>query len=159
MSKNVAEAVQARSLSQFEKLISNEQLSNVVMALLGKLVVMSAQASKPIEGIAVSDPCWNGRSLKARIEFNSLSIAPMGLWHEAPDVVRYAQARSQHLAKAFDKNPGLSRFFTKMLHMIEAFCEHKGLQFADLKVEKAFITPGNMMVITFNKEHVGLWER
>ena len=159
MSKNVAEAIEGRNLSQFEKLISNEQVANVVMALLGKLVVMSAQAGKPMEGISVGDPIWNGRSLKAKIEFNSLSIAPMGLWQEAPDFVRYAQSRSQHLAKAFDKNPGLSRFFTKMLHMIEVFCEHKGLQFADLKVEKAFITPENMMVLTFSKEHVGLWER
>lgn len=161
MSQNVAEAVAGRNLTLFEKMASNESLANVIMALIGRLVIMAHQSGKPIEGIALEPPVWLGRQARSRITFNTLSItrSPFGLWSPADDLQKYCASKSAHLAKVFDKNQGVKIFFSKLISEIENFCDHKRIAWKDLKVEKAFITPENTLVLKFSKEHVGLWER
>jgi len=161
MSRNVADALESRSSSLFEKIASNAAISNVLMALLGRMVIMAQQAGKPIEGISLDRPIFFGRSIRARVKFNTLSLtrSPLGLWAPADDLLRYAQSRSVHLAKVLERNNGVRVFFAAFCEEIDNFCNHKSIKWSDLKVEKAIITQDNLLVVTFSKEHVDLWGR
>jgi hypothetical protein len=161
MAKNVADVLEGRASTLYEKIGSNLAVSNVLMALLGRLVIMAQQNGKPIEGISLDTPIFFGRSIRARIKFNTLSMtrSPLGLWAPADDLVKYTQSRSMHLAKVLERNNGVKVFFAKFCEEIDQFCKHKQIKWSDLKIEKALITPDNLMVVTFSKEHVSLWER
>jgi len=156
---NPAQAIESKSQTLFDKLVSNGELSNVVMAILGQLVIISSQQGKPIEGIVLGHPNWLGRSIRSKVAFNSLAIPSMGFWRGEDDLARYAQGRAANLARVFDKNPGVLKFFTSLIKEIDLFCTYKGIDFKDVKVEKAIITSEYVMIITLSKEHVGLWQR
>jgi hypothetical protein len=83
----------------------------------------------------------------------------MSLWRGEEDIAHYVQGRAAHLGKVFYKNPGVLKFFTTLIKEIDLFCTHKGIDFKDVKIEKAIITPNYVMIITLSKEHVGLWQR
>lgn len=161
MSRNVADVLEGRASTLFEKIASNNAIANVIMALLGRLVIMAQQYGKPIEGISLDAPIFFGRSIRARIKFNTLSLtrSPLGLWAPADDLVKYAQSRSMHLAKVLERNHGVQIFFSKFCEEIDNFCKHKQIKWSDLKIEKAIISQNNLMVVSFSKEHVNLWER
>lgn len=159
MSHSVAQAIESRSQSLFEKLVSNVDVANIVMALIGRLVIMATEQGKPIEGIAVENAEWSGRSLRARVRFNSVVLPSATLWQKQSDLHRYAESRARHLAKVFDKNPGLLRFFNDLAVKLESFCETKRLNFSDLKFEKSIITKENLLILNVAKNHLNPWER
>lgn len=159
MSRNVAEAIEGRAATLFEKMISNSDVSNVIMALVGRLVIMAHQLGKPIEGISVASPTWSGRKLTARIEFHSLMLTPPSLWAGQSDLKRYVASKSANMALVFDKNPGLLRFFNDLIGKLDQFCTHKSVEFRNLKLEKSIITPDNVLMMSVAKDHLGKWER
>jgi hypothetical protein len=157
VSDNVAQAIEEATVGLIDKLNTNVAIANVVMALLGRLVIIAAQRGKPIEGIALESPQWSGNGLRAKITFNSLSIIPYGVWSGQSDVMKYALSRSAHLAKVFQKNPGLIKFFTELVMKLDAFSSSRGIQWVDLQLSKAFITPSDVLVLNVAKEHTGRW--
>jgi hypothetical protein len=154
-----AQAIESKSKSLYDKLITNQEVSSVIMAILGQLVIISSQQGKPIEGIVLGSPNWLGRSIRSKVAFNAVSIPSMGLWRGDDDMLRYARGRAAHLSKVFDKNPGVLKFFTTLIKEIDLFCTYKGIDFKDVKIEKAIITTDYVMIITLSKEHMGIWQR
>ena len=159
MSQNVAEAIETKSGNLFDKLCSNGDVSNLIMALVGRLVIMAHQMGKPLEGIAIDKAVWSGRKLSARIVFNSLIIPSPGIWAGQSDLKIYVASKAANLARVFDKNSGVLVFFNDFVNKLDQFCTHKSIAFKDLKLEKSIITPDNILMVSVSIDHLGKWER
>jgi hypothetical protein len=141
MSSNVAETIEGRQSTLFEKLSSNNDLANVIMAFLGKIVLMCHQRGKPIQGVETTDVVEVNDEFRFGLSFNDLVITPMGIWQNQGSILHYAQSRSVHLAKALERNGKIMRTFTQLVEAVEKRCQRKGMSFKDFKLKKAIIHP------------------
>jgi hypothetical protein len=141
MSNNVAEVLEGRATTLFEKLAQNNDLSNVIMAFLGRIVLMCNKMGKPIEGVITTEVNESNDEFRFGVTFNSLIMSPPGLWQAQGDILTYAKARSIHLAKALERNNKLMHTFTNLVEAVSRYCDRKGLSFKDFKIKKAFVHP------------------
>lgn len=152
MSKNVSEVIESRNSTLFEKLASNNDLSNVIMGFLGRIVLMCQQTGKPIEGVETTMVNEYDGDFRFGIVFHDIFISPMGIWQGQGDVVNYARSKSVHLAKVLERNAGIIRTFTNLVEVVEGFCDRKGIRFSEFTVRKAIIHQGsNTCVIRYGK--------
>jgi hypothetical protein len=141
MSQNVAEALEGRASNLFEKLSENQDLANVVMGFLGRIIMMCHQQGKPIQGVDCSEVTTFDGDFRFSLTFNDLLISPMGLWQPTGDLISYAKSRSVHLAKALESNGKLVKTLSRLVEIIERHCESRGKQFKNFQIKKAFIHP------------------
>lgn len=159
MSKSVATAIEGRSQTLFEKIISNNDVANMIMALVSQLVIMSNQKGTPIEGIRISEPIWSdNNTLSARIEFSAINLTQsLGIWNTQDDMRNYVASKSAHLAKVFDRNPNVLTAFRNIVNSFDKFCDQKRIKFSSLKFEKSIISRENILAIIISKEHFNKW--
>lgn len=141
MSQNVAEVLEGRAATLFEKLASNNDLANVMMGFLGRIIVMCHQMGKPIQGVGCTEIVEFENEFRFGVSFNDLVITPMGLWQAQGDILAYARSRSVHLAKALERNQKLIRTFISLVESVEKYCERKRMRLEDFRIKKAFIHP------------------
>lgn len=142
-----------------EKMISNIQVANLFMGLLGKTFVMAVhEKSKPFEGVEFSPVTIQGGEFRFRITFSSISVQKQTLWQFGSDFNNYVAGRSARMAEALNKNPGFIKFFEDLIEKMNVFCRHKGIRFADLKIRHVFFTHNDVGVIQVNKQHLTRWE-
>jgi hypothetical protein len=162
MSTNVAQAVESNAKTLFEKLSENQDLSNVLMGFLGRIILSCQQMGKPIQGVEMGTVTENGGDFRFPISFNTLMISPPTLWTAASgnDFTDYVKARSQSMARALEANVRLVAGFRELVMVIDKFCERKRMPFADFKVKKAFITRDNKTcVLKSGTENLDRWGR
>jgi hypothetical protein len=157
MSQNVYEQMAGDKKTLADKLGTNSELGNVILALLGRLVIESNLRSKPIEGIEMA-PFLNSRLgngdliMRSKVTFNALAIARPAMWQLTSDFARYAQSKAMGMAMALQRNPKLADIFTGIVEAIEAWAQDRGLRFEDVKVKQAIISrPGDVFVLKVGK--------
>ena len=141
MSQNVAQVVEGRASTMFEKLAQNVDLANVVMGFLGRIIIMCQQRGRPIQGVDATPVVVSKDEFRFGISFNDLVITPMGIWQPQGDLMSYAKSRSAHLAKALERNNKLIRTFTDLVERVEKYCERNRIPFRDFKIKKAYNHP------------------
>lgn len=139
-----------------ERLATNPDLCNFILALLGRSIILCAEKGTPLEGIEIAD--FTAEDLpegdvlfKARIEFHMLPITAASLWPPQSDFAQYTRSKAHGLGMALEKNPRLNAFFQTMVEMIEKYADHKGIQFGRLKAQKALITTDNILMLQVGK--------
>ncbi len=147
MSESVSQAVANRSLTLFEKLASNEPLSNLVMGFLGNMIVTCAKRGKSVASIRCGPISESLGDFRFRVEFLPVIVASNGLWQMDNDMQRYVSSKSAHMAKCFDVNPSLVKTFTTLIETIDRWCQHKRIAFKDFKIKKAYVTPNDIFVL------------
>lgn len=162
MSTNVAQAIEANAKTLFEKLSENQDLSNVLMGFLGRIILTCQQMGKPIQGVDLGSVSENGGDFRFKIEFNTLMIAPPVIWtaNQYDDFTHYVKARSTGMARALEANVRLVAGFRDLVMVIDKFCERKRMPFKDFKIKKAFITRDNKTcVLKSGVENLDRWGR
>lgn len=162
MSQNVAQAVEQHAKSLFQKLSENQQVANVLMGFLGRIVLICQQTGKPIQGVEMEGITESAGDFRFRLSYHTLLISPPSLWtaNRYDDFKHYVEARSRSLARALEVNVRLVTGFREVLEAMERFCDRKRMPFSELGVKKAFITKDNRTcVIKTGKETLDKWGR
>lgn len=141
MSNNVAEVFENRASTLFDKLVENQDLANVVMGFLGRIILMCHQKGLPIEGVVTTDVNEFDDEFRFGVAFSHIVASPMGLWQAQGDILTYAKSRSTHLAKALERNAKIMKTFRNLIEAVDQYCKRKRISFSSLKVKKAFIHP------------------
>lgn len=154
MSMNVFEQIQGTKPLLTRKLMENMDLSNLLMAWLGRLILMCQSVGCPIEGVQIGELQVMGGEFKARISFNQLALvrAPESMYRD--DFFEFAQAKSAAMARAMTKNPDLMKFFQKLVEAIDKHCTYKGWDFKTVRIVYSYITPDNMLVMRVRRQYV-----
>lgn len=152
MAKSVYEILADNKPSLLERLGQNSDLSNFVLALLSRAIVICAQRGKPLEGIEfsglqASDLPTQDVVFRARLIFHDMAITAASIWPPQSDFARYARAKAYGLGMALQKNPRLNFFFQAILEHIGQYADRRGLKFGALKVQKAIITTADILVL------------
>jgi hypothetical protein len=131
MTANIAQQLEDTKTHLFHKLSSNEDLSNVLIALVGRLVTNYRNAA----GIRFSEvyDCGAGE-FRARIYpvFNALILPPKLIFKN--DLGDYMAHKNIALAGVLQSNKAVADFFQELIQKIERFAEWKRIPFPELKV-------------------------
>ena len=156
--KSVGQAISSRQATLYEKLATNGEVANSVMALIGRLVIECANRGKQVAGISTSSIIAANGEFKFNIIYHSINSPTLGLWQPQNDIKNYVASKSAHLAKVLDANPRLIKTIEDLIDQIDRFCDHKGVAFKDFKVDKLFITKEDTFVLK-SKSHLDRWGR
>jgi hypothetical protein len=151
--KSVATVLEDTRSRLLKKLYKNEDLCNVVIALLGRLTIESHSFGGP-QSIRLSDIQEHGNGeFRARI-----SYAKPKLWLPSRpvaknDLMDYMANKNIALAQVLYQNPGVSEFFQTLIGKIEQYSAFKSIPFYRLKVITggAFISRDGELVIRVGK--------
>lgn len=155
MSTNVFEQIAGTKPVLTTKLMGNSDLSNLLMAWLGRLVLMCQSVGAPIEGIQIGVLKVNGSEFRAKINFSTLSLSrTSSVISGRDDFYEFAKAKSFGLAQALTKNPDLMVFFQKLVEAIDRHCVNKGWDFKTVRMPYSFISPDNYLVIKVQRHYV-----
>lgn len=152
MAQSVFEVMAGRQQSLLEKLGENPDLCNLVLALLGKAIVICSQRGLPLEGIEMgtltaTDLPTRDVVFRAPITFHPLPVTAASIWPPQSDFAHYTRSKAYGLGMALQKNPKLAVFFQSLVQAIETYAQHRGLQFGKLKVQKSIISTSNVLVL------------
>ena len=141
----------------FERMTSNQHVANMVMGIVARLFVISFKTGRPFEGVVVSPvESHVAGEWRSRVEFKSLSMNASRLWTFGGDLMNYVSGKSERLAMALKKNPGLQNWITELIHQIDEFYVRKRFRFKDL-VTHGLITKDGVMVIKV--KNTGVFDR
>lgn len=141
MSENVAQTLETNSVGLYQKLAQNEDVSNVIMALLTRIIVMCRQWGKPIQGVSFGNVNESDGEIRFGMSFSNLALPAMDLWQPQENIAKYGESKAARLAKVIEGNPRLLKVFGDVVNIAEKMCERKGKQFKDFQIKKAFIHP------------------
>jgi hypothetical protein len=157
MSQNVYEQLAQDKKTLADKLGTNTELGNVVLALLGRLIIVAQERGKPIEGITLA-PLLNSRLgngdlvIRSKVTFSSLSIYRPAMWKLTSEFARYAQAKAAGLAQGLQRNPRLADFFEQVVEAVDQWTHGAGVQFGGVHVKQAILSnPGDVLVLKVGK--------
>lgn len=156
MAGNVTEVLAGKAQTLLEKLVTNPDLCNFILGLLGRCIVVCANLGRPIEGIEIGhldvQEIENGDlTLRAPVTFHDMQVTPASIWPPQNDFAQYTRSKANGLGMALQKNPKLSVFFQEMVTRIDSYCSHRGLQFGALHVKQAVLTSNNRIVLKVGK--------
>lgn len=158
MSQNVYEQLAIEKKNLADKLGENAEIGNIVLALLGRLIILSQERGRPIEGIATA-PLLNSKLgngdlvIRSKITFNALSIIRPAMWQLQSDFARYTLSKARGLALALQRNPKLSDFFENIVEAIDQWCRSENVQFPGVRVKQAIISnPGDVLVLKVGRK-------
>lgn len=153
--KTVGQVVNQDLLSKLE---SNGQLANLVMGIVGKVVWECARRTIPVNGVTFGEVFVNTGDFTFSIHFSRIAGPYTGLVNPQSTVRDYIAAKSENLSRCVDANPGFAKLIEDFVRKVDSYCRHKNVDFVDWRVEKAFLTPSDVMVIKSAKTLKGRWE-
>jgi hypothetical protein len=158
---NVTQEMVDRKPLLLQKIESNPDLANVLLALLGRIILESAAKGYKINGVRLSEihEVGNG-DFRCRISYQDTSlIVPVKIMARS-DFATYMAGKNIAMARALSINPSIAQFFEAVTMRLEQYAEHKRIPFPELKVLTggAFISRDNELVIRVGKEDTGVTE-
>lgn len=148
MSGSVYEELANEQENLLKKIASNDELSSVVMGLLGRLIyVAEVEKNKPVTGISIAEWTANDGRFSARVSFHSISLSTRLMWGAQTSFNRYAAIKAGRMAKALSDNPSLGKSFQELVEGIDAYARHKGIPFKDLEMREHIITRDDVIVL------------
>lgn len=151
--KSVSTVLEDKRSRLLKKLHSNEDLCNVIIALLGRLAIEAHHRGGPT-AIRLSGVQEHGNG-----EFRSrISFAQVKLWAPSRptyknDLMEYMARKNMALAQILALNDGVADFFQVLIGKIEQYATFKSIPFYRLKVITggAFISRDWELVIRVGK--------
>lgn len=162
MAQNVAQELERGSKTLYQKLAENNDLSNVIMGFLGKIILLCNQTGKPIQGVELGEPTESNGDFRFTVAFHDLLISPPTLWtvNRYDELKHYVAARSVGMARALEANNRIVIGLRNLVTVIDIFCSRKRIEFKDFKIKKAFISRDNRTcVIRSGVETLDRWGR
>jgi len=161
MSETVAQELVDKKPLLLQKIESNEDLANVLMALLGRLVLECTSKGFKLNAIRFSDLSEKDGRFQARISYlqNSLFV-PTKTIQPRNDFISYLASKNSALVAVLRVNEHVAKLFETLVARIEQYAFHKSIPFNELQVltNGAFISRDNDLVITVGKEDVHVTE-
>ncbi len=157
--KNVSEFLQGKKGGLYEKVISNKEVSSLLMALLSNLVILCHKKGTPLEGLVFDTPHEANGDVTARIRFNSIALPSAQIWEGGNGFVAYTAQYGRSLYKALEKNPRIGKFFEDVVDVLDKYGRRKGLEFSEVAFKKAIITKENVFVLKMGRETLDKWSR
>ena len=151
--KSVATHLEDTRSRLLKKLYKNEDLCNVVIALLGRLTLMAHGRGGP-KSIRISDVQEHGNGeFRARISFAPVSLRTPSRPTPKNDLMDYMASKNIALASVLAYNTDVADFFQTLVGKIEQYAAFKSIPFYRLKVLTggAFISKDNELVIRVGK--------
>ena len=152
MSQNVAEQISSSKPKLYQKIVENEDITNILIALLGKLVITYSRAGE----IRLSPIVVAGNEFRSRIEIvgNPLVLPPRLVIHN--DLRDYMASKNIALSRVLALNKHVADFFQELLERLVSYSEFNHIDFKDLKVVQgcAFISKDHEIVIKVGKESI-----
>jgi hypothetical protein len=153
--RSIAQVLETRASTLFEKVISNNDIATAIMALIGRLTIDCVKRGRSVAGISTTEITESQGEFRFGITYHTIPTQSQGLWQGTDDLRRYVESKSGHLAKVLDANPRLTRTIRNLVESIDLYCKHHSMQFKDFKIEKMFITQNDMFVLKSKK--AGKW--
>ncbi len=150
--ETVAQQLEKENPRLLGKFVLNPDLCNFILALLAKVVWISMQRGFPRNGVTI-DPAVSSDLpnqdivFRARVRFGQVAVGPPARWPLQSDFARYTRAKAYGLGLALQENPKLCEFFQTLLESIDRFARYNGIPFRTLKVQKAIISTGDIVVL------------
>ena len=136
-----------------KKLCQNEDLCNVIIALLGRLAIEAHHRGGPA-AIRLSDVQEQGNGeFRARISFARNKLWTPSRPTYKNDLMEYMVRKNNSLAQVLALNDGVADFFQVLIGKIEQYATFKSIPFYRLKVITggAFISKDWELVIRVGK--------
>lgn len=152
--KDVAGHLEDTRSRLLKKLHQNEDLCNVIIALLGRLAIEAHHRGGPA-AIRVSDVQEHGNGeFRARISFAQNQLWTPSRPNYKNDLMEYMAAKNNSLAQILALNDGVADFFQVLIGKIEQYATFKSIPFYRLKVVSggAFISKDWELVIRVGKD-------
>lgn len=151
--KSVATVLEDKRSLLLKKLYSNEDLCNVIIALLGRLALEahSRGGARCIRMSSISE-VGNGE-FRSRISFIHMNLWTPSRPTPKNDLMDYMAAKNISLANLLAQNPHIADFFQTLVGKIEQYAAFKSIPFYRLKVITggAFISKDWELVIRVGK--------
>ena len=142
-----------------DKLVTNPDLCNLVLGLLGQLIILADRVKKtPLEGIRMGPLTTSILAdgdcvIRSQVNFGSFAVTRPAMWPPQSDFAVYVRSRAHVLGMALQRNPTLCDFFQHVVETLDAYCLDKGLKFGALVVNKKMISnPGDVFVLQVGRK-------
>jgi len=127
-------------------MLEQEDLTRAFMALLHHLCDTCNAKGVGLDAVSFGAPAMHGNTLKATVHFgrggNARGSAISG------NITKYFVQKHARCADALKKNPRIEEFWAGVLTTVRNYATYKHGNFKFLKVDKAIITPDNVVNIT-----------
>ena len=154
MSKSVAEEIGNEKPRLLAKICENEDVANVLIALLGKLVITYRTAGE----IRFSPLQVTDNEFRSRISIIENPIIKPPQLAVRNDLRDYMASKNISLAKVLLLNRHVADFFQELVSRMVNYCDFRHIQFKDLKIITggAFISKDGELVIRVGKDNTNL---
>ena len=152
MSKNASQAIANNKPLLLQRIEENEEIANVLIALLGKLVIQYSKAGQIIMSpVGCSD---NEFTSRITVVDRPLITPPQLVMHN--DLRDYMAAKNIALAKVLTLNKHIADFFQELVSRISAYADFKGIPFKDLRVVQgsAIISKDNVFAMKVGRDAI-----
>lgn len=159
MSETVAQELSETKPLLLQKIESNEQLANVLMGLLGRLILECTAKGYKFNAVRLGSIQENNGRFMSRIVYlqTTLMLPPKRI-EGKNDFVTYLNNKNSSMATMLRVNSDVARSFEELTMRIEQYAFHKRIPFNELVVvtNGAFISRDDELVITVGKEDIGV---
>jgi len=128
----------------------NLDIAKTLQALMSNLIHICGQRGVSVAAVEFGDIAIEGRLFKSQLRFRAAAgyIQPFS---QQSDFHTYLQQKQLKVARAFEANPHLGKFFTKMVNALTLHARMRGIRYRDLKVDKAIIDHNYVLVMHLNR--------
>jgi hypothetical protein len=155
MSDNVFEQLEDESPRFRAKLETNQDLCNVLIALLGRIILVSQSFGRGVNAARLGpvSEYGNGEFRMSLFYLTTTLVTPISVTRKSA-LRDYMFAKQISLARVLSVNPQIADRFQELIEQIDRWATHKRIPFCDLKVITggAFISRDLDVVIRVAKE-------
>ena len=112
MSDTVFDQIAGERKNLLDKIVKNEELSSVIMGLLGRLIfICEAEKNKPVTGMTFDPWACDRNTFKSRVHFGDNVIMRSAMWGAKGDFFSYVKSKAGSMALALSDNPKMEIWF------------------------------------------------
>lgn len=128
------------------EMLEQEDLTRAFMALLHHLCDTCNAKGVGLEAVSFGAPAMHGNTLKATVLFGHTGHAQGSAI--SGNITKYFVQKHARCSVALKKNPRIEQFWGRVLTTVRNYATYKHGHFKFVKVDKAIITPDNVVNIT-----------
>lgn len=130
------------------RLAKNEELTSLVMGLLGRLIfVCEVERKKPVEGMKFSGWGMDNGRFTAKFFCHGLSLVNNHAWGPRREFADFVGQKASKLALALHDNPDMEVFFQELVESIDQYSRDRSIPFDELMFIEHIITKDDVVVL------------
>lgn len=149
---DVHSAIGQKSERLLHRVMDNAELAQSIMGIVSLICLTANERGKDLRGIRLGSVEMTGNRMIAKVSFASITVrraAP-----EIPSVnsfMHFLKQEAEGLYLAIAHNPDWLIWMRQTIEKMEAYAEHKGIEFGDLTFGKTK-NPGDGAAVFLDKE-------